>query len=102
MEISQALMVREVEVRHRRDGSEYLKLALGDRTGVVTAMVWEEVGRARELFRAGEAVWVVGTFSVHPRFGPQLGIQQARPAVPDGRQPAEDLQAGRDRDRHAR
>jgi 3'-5' exoribonuclease len=83
MEIEQALLVREAEVRHRRDGSEFLKVTLGDRTGIVTAMVWEDVARARELFRVGGAVWVVGCFCIHPRFGAQLTIKQARPASAD-------------------
>jgi 3'-5' exoribonuclease len=46
-------------------------------------MVWEEVGQARQLFRIGEAVWVTGSFCVHPRFGPQVAVKQARPATAD-------------------
>ena len=46
-EISQALLVRDVELRSRRDGGEYLKLTLGDRTGTVPAVVWDGVGEAR-------------------------------------------------------
>jgi len=53
MEIDQVLLVRETERRQRRDGGEYLRLALGDRTGTVACMVWdalEEVeGEVREL-----------------------------------------------------
>ncbi len=82
MEIAQALLVREVEVRRRRDGEDYLKVTLGDRTGSLCAMVWEGVADARELFRPGEVVWVAGRFSVHQRFGPQLAVQQGRPAAP--------------------
>ncbi len=54
--IAQALLVREAEVRRRRDGGDYLKLTLGDRTGSVPAMVWEEGGDARECCGAGEVV----------------------------------------------
>ena len=32
-DVSQPLVVRQVEVRRRRDGAEYLKLALGDKAG---------------------------------------------------------------------
>jgi 3'-5' exoribonuclease len=81
MEVAQPLLVRDVEVRRRRDGSEYLKVTLGDRTGSVCAMVWEGVEDARQLFGAGEVVWVSGAFSVHPRFGPQLAVRGGRPAA---------------------
>ncbi|MDQ6806731.1 MAG: hypothetical protein M3065_17610, partial [Actinomycetota bacterium] len=52
-DIAQPLVVRQVEIRRRRDGAEYLKLALGDRTGSVAAMVWEEVPQVREVCRLG-------------------------------------------------
>jgi len=49
LEIEQVLMVREVERRQKRDGGEFLRLALGDRTGSVTAMVWDGVADVVEL-----------------------------------------------------
>jgi 3'-5' exoribonuclease len=79
-EVTQALMVREVELRTRRGGGEYLKLTLGDRTGSVPAMVWEDVAEVRELCLAGEIVHVAGRYSVHARYGPQLTIQALRAA----------------------
>ncbi|MBV8987251.1 MAG: hypothetical protein JO372_01695, partial [Solirubrobacterales bacterium] len=57
-QIEQALLLREVELRNRRDGSEYLKLLLGDRTGSVPAVVRDRVQAAREVCRAGEIVHV--------------------------------------------
>ena len=39
IEVAQALLVREVEMRRRRDGAEFLKLTLGDRTGIVPGVV---------------------------------------------------------------
>jgi 3'-5' exoribonuclease len=44
-------------------------------------MVWEEVSAARELCRLGEIVHVSGRYSVHPRYGPQLGLQGLRTAI---------------------
>jgi 3'-5' exoribonuclease len=82
MDVSQALLVREVEVRTRRDGGEYLKLSLGDRTGSVPAMVWDGVEQVRELCCAGSVVFVSGRFAVHARFGPQLSVQSLRRAQP--------------------
>jgi 3'-5' exoribonuclease len=82
-EIAQALLVREAELRKRRDGSDYLKLLLGDRTGSVPAVVWDDIERLRACCVAGEVVHVTGRFAIHPRYGPQLGVQGLRPAGED-------------------
>ncbi len=79
-QVSQALLVRQAELRRRRDGSELLRLLLGDRTGSVPAMVWEEIPAARDICRPGAIVHVTGHYSVHDRFGPELAVQAVRPA----------------------
>jgi 3'-5' exoribonuclease len=81
MEIDHVLLVRELERRARRDGGEYLRLSLGDRTGMVTCMVWEELDAAAELLSAGSPVHVRGRYTVHPRFGPQINLRELAPAV---------------------
>src|SRR5438270_9755828 len=75
VEVDQVLLVRGAERRQRRDGGEYLRLQLGDRTGAVTCMVWEELPDVEELARAGEPVRVSGRYVVHPRFGPQINLR---------------------------
>jgi 3'-5' exoribonuclease len=80
-DVAQALLVREIELRQRRDGSGYLRLLLGDRTGSVPAVVWEDIERVREVCLPGEVVYVTGRFCVHQRYGPQLAIQQLRGAA---------------------
>jgi 3'-5' exoribonuclease len=95
-EIDQVLLVREAERRQRRDGSgEYLRLALGDRTGAVVSMVWEEssLGEIEGLARAGEAVRVRGRYTVHPRFGPQINLRGLEAPAPGSYAP-EDLRDG--------
>jgi 3'-5' exoribonuclease len=82
-QVAQALLVREVEVRHRPDRTEYLKLLLGDRTGSVPAVVSDDVKAARALCRAGVIVHVTGAFSSHPRYGPQLTVHTIRSAAED-------------------
>ncbi len=89
LEIDQALLVRDVERRQRRDGGEYLRLQLGDRTGAVACMVWEELAEVQELARPGSAVWVSGRYTVHPRFGPQINLRSLRAAEPGSFDPAE-------------
>jgi 3'-5' exoribonuclease len=81
MEIAQALLVRDVEVRRGRDGGEFLKLTLGDRSGSVPGTVWDGVSEARQICLANEIVWVEGRVTAHPRFGPQLAVAQVRIAA---------------------
>jgi 3'-5' exoribonuclease len=76
MEVDQVLLVRQSERRQRRDGGEYLRLQLGDRTGAVSCMVWEQLGEVEELARLGEPVRVSGRYVVHPRFGPQINLHE--------------------------
>jgi 3'-5' exoribonuclease len=92
-ELEQAMLVREAELRRRRDGGEYLRLMLGDRTGAVPCMVWEEFERVAAVARAGAVVTVTGRFVVHPRFGPQINLRTLEEAVP-GSYEEEDLSDG--------
>jgi 3'-5' exoribonuclease len=81
-DVDQALLVQEVEVRSKRDGTDFLRLTLGDRSGRVVAMVWDDVASVGELARAGEPVRVAGRFAVHSRYGPQLNLRALRRAEP--------------------
>jgi 3'-5' exoribonuclease len=79
-EVDQALLVREVEARLKRDGSEYLRVTFADRSGQLPAMVWEAIADVKPLLRAGEPVWTSGRYNVHPRYGPQLSLRSLRAA----------------------
>lgn len=93
-EIGQVLLVREVERRPRRNGGgDYLRLTLGDRTGSVVCMVWDEISSHERLARPGEAVYVQGRYTVHPRFGAQIDLR-ALSEAPPGSYVAEDLRDG--------
>ena len=79
VEIDQVLLVREAERRRRRDGGDYLRLQLGDRTGAVACMVWEELVEVEELARgrhAGE-----GARPLHRAPALRRPDQPARPEV---------------------
>ncbi len=93
MEIDQALIVREAERRQRRDGGEYLRLLVGDRTGAVACMVWENLEEIAELAPPGAPVRVRGRFTVHPRFGPQINLRGLEHPAP-GSFDAKDLLDG--------
>ncbi len=92
-EIAQVLLVRDVELRRKRDGAEFLRLVLGDRTGSVPAMVWDDIAPVRELCRAGEPIHVTGRYEVSPRWGGQLCVGALRPAQPGEYEP-DDLHDG--------
>jgi len=81
-DLDQVLMVREIDKRVKRDGGEFLRLTLGDRSGQVVAMVWDDVPEVVPLVAAGRPVRVVGRYVVHPRYGPQLNLRALRPAEP--------------------
>src|SRR5215208_5369488 len=81
-EIEQVLLVRESELRKRRDGSEYRKLSLADRTGAVIGIVAEGARELAPLSEPGTCVHVAGRYELHPRYGAQLAVQRLRPAEP--------------------
>ena len=81
-EIDQVLLVRAIERRSRRDGGDYLRLQLGDRTGMVVAMVWEDLVEMERLALPGTPLRVGGRYTVHPRFGPQINLRLLSPAEP--------------------
>jgi 3'-5' exoribonuclease len=89
MEIDQVLLVRESERRQRRDGGDYLRLQLGDRTGALACMVWEELAEVEELARAGSPVRISGRYTIHPRFGPQINLRGLQAAEPGSFDPAD-------------
>jgi 3'-5' exoribonuclease len=81
MEVDQVLMVRASERRQRRDGGDYLRLQLGDRTGALSCMVWEELAEVEQIASPGAPVQVRGRYTVHPRFGPQINLRGLEPAA---------------------
>src|SRR5580692_7764517 len=88
-EIDQVLLVREAERRRRRDGGDYLRLQLGDRTGAVACMVWEALAEVEGLARTGTPVRVSGRYTVHPRFGPQINLRGLEAAAPGSFEPGD-------------
>ena len=59
-ELEECYAVRSADVRQRRGGGPYLAATLGDRTGEVTALVWQNVDRLREVLEPGSVVAVKG------------------------------------------
>jgi 3'-5' exoribonuclease len=76
------LVVREAELRAERDGGQYLRLLLGDRTGCMASIVWDDVAAACAVATVGAAVQVVGRVQVSPRHGAELKLRTLAAAVP--------------------
>ena len=74
--IDRVLLVREIEQHAKRDGTPFLRVRLGDRSGSVPAVVWD-VAEA-EPCDAREPMRVVGRLAEHPRYGRQVTITSLR------------------------
>jgi 3'-5' exoribonuclease len=79
--VAQPLLVRSAATHSRRGGEEFVKLVLGDRTGSVSAIVWDDLDHARRVATPGEVVHVSGHFSQHERLGAQLTVESIRAAA---------------------
>ena len=77
-----ALVVRGAELRAKRDGGQYLRLTLGDRTGSIPANVWDDVAAVAQVATVGAAVRVSGRLQVSPRYGPELKLSGLCAAEP--------------------
>ncbi len=81
-DICDSYVVRSKEVRQRRGGGPYLALRLGDRTGEVAALVWENVPMLGKVLEVGAVVSVKGQVQ---RYNNQIQVvvRQAAAVVPD-------------------
>jgi 3'-5' exoribonuclease len=91
--VKSVFAVRERERRQKRDGGEWLRLVLADRTGSVEAVAWDGIDDCFDAAAPGGVVFVAGRFSVHARYGPKITIDAIRPAR-DGEYEPDDLAEG--------
>ena len=59
-ELEECYAVHSADLRQRRGGGPYLAATLGDRTGEVTALAWQNVDRLRKVLEPGSVVTVKG------------------------------------------
>jgi 3'-5' exoribonuclease len=85
--------VRAHSRRQKRSGEPFLKLQLGDVTGVIEAVVWDGVDELAPLCGCGSVVRVLGRYSVDERYGRALTVRRLRAAV-DGEYDLDDLTEG--------
>jgi 3'-5' exoribonuclease len=82
-------VVRERERRQKKNGDDFLRLVLADRTGSVPAIAWDRVAEGFEICTPGAIVMVGGRFSLHPQFGRQIKLSSVRMAEPGEYDPEE-------------
>jgi 3'-5' exoribonuclease len=79
-QVSGAFAVRERTRLSRRNGEEFLKLIVADRTGAIEAVAWDDVEGCYSFAAPGSVVFLEGPFSVHPQYGAKITIKSIRPA----------------------
>jgi 3'-5' exoribonuclease len=87
--VESPFLVRDVARRQKRNGESFLKLQLGDVTGAVEAVVWDDVDAAAAAAPPGSVVFASGTFTVDARYGACLTIRSVRPAAAGEYDPAD-------------
>ncbi len=78
--VAAVFAVRDRERRSRRNGEDFLRLKVADRTGTIEAVAWERVDECFECCTPGAIVHIEGPFSVHPQYGAKITISQVRSA----------------------
>jgi 3'-5' exoribonuclease len=82
-DVAAPFVVRERDRRSRKNGDDFLRLILGDRTGSVEAVAWDSVQECFDCSAPGSVVFVEGRFTVHPQYGSKITLKAIRAARED-------------------
>ena len=91
--VESPFVVRDRVLRQKRNGESFLKLSLGDCTGVVEGVVWDSVDDACEVAAPGAVVVVAGRFGVDQRYGSCITVRTVREAAPGTFEPRDLMDA---------
>jgi 3'-5' exoribonuclease len=80
-------LVRERIRREKRNGDAFMKLQLGDATGIVEGVCWDCTDELWSAAAPGTVVRVAALYSVHAQYGKSLTIRGLRPAEPGEYEP---------------
>ena len=80
--ITTYFLVHEKEIRNTREGKQYLRLELGDRSGTIEARMWDQFEAIAKEFARDDFVKVQARVEIY-RNKPQLSLQQVRRARPE-------------------
>ena len=80
--ITSYFLVNEKEIRNTRAGKSFLRLALGDRSGTIEAVMWDQYEAPAKDISRDDIVKVNARVEIY-RNKPQLTLQQLRLAKPE-------------------
>jgi 3'-5' exoribonuclease len=80
--ITTFFLVHEKEIRNTREGKQYLRLELGDRSGTIEARMWDQFDVVAKDISRDDFVKVNARVEIY-RNKPQLSLQQLRLAKPE-------------------
>ncbi len=80
--ITTFFLVHEKEIRNTREGKQYLRLELGDRSGTIEARMWDQFEAAAKDVSRDDFVKVQARVEIY-RNKPQLSLQNLRRAKPE-------------------
>ncbi len=80
--VSGVYAIRERELRRKRNGDPWLRLSVGDATGIAEAVCWEEAEALYSLCCTGSPVHVTGVFEISERWGAKIKLSGLRAAEP--------------------
>src|SRR4051812_11845993 len=92
-QIESPFLVRDRTHRQKRNGESFLKLQLGDCTGVVEGVVWDGVDQVAAVTAPGSVVVVSGGYSVDQRYGSCITVRTVRGAPARAVDPAAPMDA---------
>jgi 3'-5' exoribonuclease len=81
--VAAVFAVRERDLRQKRNGEPFLRLVLGDRSGSIEAVCWEEAEDRYGLAEPGSARHVTGTIEQSDKWGAKIKVLELRPARSD-------------------
>lgn len=81
-------LLSEKTKRNTRDGKPFYSLKFRDRSRVASAPIWENSPffSACEEWSVGEAFKIRASYQEHRQYGPQIDLQNIRPATDDDRE----------------
>jgi len=89
-ELASLFVAADKQLRTARNGTQYLNLKLSDKTGDITARMWEKAAEAALNFRAGDIIFVRGRSELY-QDKLQLNIAEILPVPPGGFDPSDFL-----------
>jgi 3'-5' exoribonuclease len=82
-------VVRERQRLSKKNGEDFIKLIVGDRTGTIEAVAWDGVDECFEVAAPGAIVHLAGRNRIHPQYGATITVNAIRVAEPDEFDPSE-------------